>query len=111
MYRTQRFRIQQLSEQIPDHIGGLSDSWEEYAVIDGYLDFLSGDDGQLMQNAFVEESTHIVVTTEYTAGITNAMKLIDEENRWYEITLADDPLNLHHHNELYLKFSGDRYEK
>ncbi|MDT2824352.1 phage head completion protein [Vagococcus lutrae] len=105
MYAPQKLKAQSKA-QVDDGIGGFNESWSDYKSFDGYIDLLQGSDLTNAQNAFIEESTHVLIIPQYQAGITDDMRILDESNRWYEITYADDPVNIQHHNELYLKFGG-----
>lgn len=106
MFEPQSFTIQEIVGQKPDGIGGLIDDWGLFKVVSGYLDLLTGTDENILQNVSVEDSTHILVIPSFKAGITDEMCVVDSANRWYEITYSDDPVGVHHHNELYLKFGG-----
>lgn len=106
MFEPQSFTIQEIKGQKPDGIGGLIDDWSTFESVSGYLDLLTGTDENMLQNASVEDSTHILVIPGFKAGITDEMRVVDSANRWYEITYSDDPVCVHHHNELYLKFGG-----
>ncbi|MEG0628769.1 MAG: head-tail adaptor protein [Enterococcus sp.] len=106
MFEPQSFTIQEIVGQKPDGIGGLIDDWGVFITVDGYLDLLAGTDENMLENASVEDSTHILVVPDYTEGITDDMRVVDSSKRWYEVTHSDDPVGVHHHNELYLKFGG-----
>lgn len=107
MYEPQDFQIQEIKGQKSDGIGGLIDDWGLFQHVSGYLDMLTGSDDTNQQNAFTEDSTHILVMPDFTEGITDKMRVVDSDNRVYTITYSDDPVNIHHHNEIYLKFEGE----
>ncbi|KRM79475.1 hypothetical protein FC84_GL001655 [Lapidilactobacillus dextrinicus DSM 20335] len=106
MFKPQPFELQEVTQE-SDGMGGLIDTWKPVKKINGYLDLLTGTNENTLQNARVEDSTHILIVPEYTPGITDKMRIIDSENRVYEVTYSDDPVGVHHHNEIYLKFGGD----
>lgn len=106
MYPTQTIRIQEFKEE-PDGIGGFHRVWTTSRTVEGYLDLISGTDLNNNQNAFVEDSTHLLILPEYVGGITKSMRVVDSENRFYEITYSDDPMGIHHHNEIYLTYGGE----
>lgn len=106
MFEPQEFQIQEIKGQKPDGIGGLIDEWSLFQLVSGYLDLLTGSDDTNQQNAFTEDSTHILVIPQFVDGITDKMRVIDSNNRIYAITYSDNPVNLSRHNELYLKFEG-----
>ncbi|MGO3650955.1 head-tail adaptor protein [Vagococcus sp.] len=109
MHEPQHLKVQ-LKLQVDDGIGGYIETWNDYKSFEGYIDLLQGTDLNSSQQAFIEESTHIAVVPEYQAGITDDMRLVDESGRWYDITFADDPVGVNHHNELYLKYGGVVYD-
>lgn len=99
------FKIQ-TAEQADDGIGGFIEGWETVKTVQGYLDMLSGTDLSAMQNAFVEESTHVLIIPDFTKGITDHMRIVDKHNRYYTISYADDPVGQGHHNEIYCRYGG-----
>lgn len=105
MYPTQTLNIQEFTE-VSDGIGGYHRTWTTALTVNGYLDLICGTDLNNAQNAFVEESTHLLIIPEYTSGIKKEMRVVDSEARFYEITYSDDPLGVHHHNEIYLTYGG-----
>lgn len=99
------FHIQQKTQE-PDGIGGFSETWEDMPDVSGYLDMLTGTDLNSVQNAFIEQSTHILIIPEYTEWIMDQMRIIDLDGRIYDITYSDNPVGMNHHNEVYCKFGG-----
>lgn len=102
----QEFKIQ-VMDQVDNGIGGFNEDWAEFKTVQGYIDLLTGTDLNTLQNAFTEQSTHVLIIPRYTEGITGDMRVVDENNRYYTITYADDPVGQKHHNELYIKYGGD----
>lgn len=98
--------IIQVEKSIPDGIGGHKKGWSPAITVQGYLDLVTGTDLNPVQNAFVEESTHILIVPDYTPGITDKMRIVDQHNRFYLITYVDDPVGVGHHNEIYCKYGG-----
>lgn len=101
----QSFEIQQ-KKQVDDGIGGYIEEWKEFVAVEGYIDLLTGTDQNNVQNAFVEDSTHVLIIPDYTPGITDNMRVVDKDNRYYSITYSDNPVGINHHNEIYLTFGG-----
>ena len=99
------FHVQQKTQE-PDGIGGFRETWDDMPDVSGYLDMLTGTDLNSVQNAFIEQSTHILIIPEYTEWITNQMRIIDLDGRIYDITYSDNPVGMNHHNEVYCKFGG-----
>ena len=101
----QTFEIE-VMEQVDDGIGGFIEDWAPFKTVKGYIDLLTGTDLNTLQNAFTEQSTHVLIIPQFTAGITDKMRVVDSKNRYYTITYSDDPVGVGHHNELYIKFGG-----
>ena len=90
-------------------IGGKIEKEEELFKIQGFLDLAqgfgaNGENSNL--NSFLQESTHILIT-EYREDISNKNWIIDSKGNRYNIVLVDDPVSMHHHLEIYLKFIGE----
>ena len=100
-----RFLIQ-AKTQADDGIGGFTDDWSDLKEVFGYLDLVTGTDLNNVQNAFIEQSTHLLILPEFISWVTADMRIVDSLKRYYTITYADDPMGIHHHNELYCKFGG-----
>ncbi|WP_423189427.1 phage head completion protein [Alkalibacterium sp. f15] len=93
----------QETKYLPDGMGGkIPDGHTTFAVIDGVLDLLSGTDRTGAQNAITEDSTHVLVTLDYTEGITDKMRVFDGIGQVYDITYSDNPAGQDDHNELLL---------
>lgn len=105
----QEFIIQYKTQKDND-IGGFDEGWFKFETVQGYIDLITGTDLNTVQNAIFEQSTHIIIIPEYTEGITNDMRVVDKDKRYYSITYSDNPVGVNHHNELYLKFGGVLYE-
>lgn len=106
MFTPQAFKIQDKTTT-PDGIGGFNETWTDAFTVYGYLDLITGSDQNTIQNANVEQSTHVLIVPTYRSWITNKQRVVDANNRWYEITHVDDPVGQHHHLEVYLKFGGE----
>lgn len=94
--------------RIDDGIGGFTYSFTKLKDVQGYIDLMNGTDLATKQNALIQESTHLAIIPDFTQGmgITADMELIDDMGKTYVITYADDPVNAHHHWELYLTFKS-----
>lgn len=101
----QQFIIQQYTQK-DDGIGGFKEEWASFKDVLGYLDLVTGTDQNTSQNAILEQSTHVMVIPEFTQGITDKMRVLDGNGRYYDVTYSDDPVGVGHHNELYLTFGG-----
>jgi len=104
--------IQVKSVEKKNSIGERVNQWVDVTSIKGFLDFSAGDTLNNNYNAKIQESTHIFVcdyqplTLDEKPDVTpeNARMII--EGQVYDIKIIDDPMNLHQHLEIYLKFVG-----
>lgn len=115
-------------------IGERIHQWVDVASVKGFLDLSSGDTYNNNFNARIQESTHIFLcdfqsfkglsgqwvwdTLKFSSGKISTAKLdkvvdVTSENarllidgQIYNIQLIDDPMHLHQHLEIYLKFVG-----
>lgn len=107
-------------------IGERVNTWVDCTSILGWLDLSTGDSKHTTFYAKVQESTHIFLcdftnlknlSTDWAGVISktdeqetvdvtsdNARMMVNGEV--YEILLIDDPMNMHDHLEIYLRFIG-----
>lgn len=82
-------------------------SWQDAQELKGFLDLANGDSRYSNYHAKVQESTHVFIA-DYVPlkGVKaeNCRILID--GLPYDVTLIDDPMGLHRHWEIYLRFTG-----
>lgn len=99
-----------LQSTVPEknQIGELVNIWIGVDTLTGWLDLSSGDSKYTVHNAKVQESTHVFIA-DYKAldnrvsAECSRMKINDKV---YDILLIDDPMELHQHYEIYLKYIG-----
>lgn len=114
-------------------IGEKTSSWYDVVQLTGWLDYQSGDSKRNVYSSKIQESTHIFLCDfhsfkllsaewewnpfnflesiinlelEQDVDVTseNARMIID--GKLYDILLIDDPMGLHQHLEIYLKYTG-----
>ena len=101
-----QFEIQEKG-YVDDGIGGSQDEWHTVMTVTGWIDMLTGSNASnTTQNAIVERSTHVLIIPTFTEGIKDTMRVVDSSKRCYTITYCDDPVGVHHHNEIYVTFEG-----
>ena len=93
---------------VKNEIGEDVPTWGKAITLHGFLDLQSGDSKYNTYDAKIQESTHIFIC-DYVAmpacvTAENARMTINDLN--YDIMLIDDPMGLHKHYEIYLKFIG-----
>lgn len=87
-------------------IGEYVTKWTTNVTLKGWLDYLTGE-AKSTYSAKMQESTHVFICDymELT-GITpeNSRAIINGET--YDVILIDDPMGLHQHYEILLRYLG-----
>ena len=97
--------LQQKSGSETNSIGENIQQWSDVQSLWGWLD-LSNGDSKNTYDAKLQESTHIFIT-DYTPIDRKATdKRLIVNDVVYEVLLIDDPMELHQHLEINLKFLG-----
>lgn len=88
-----------------NEIGETEETWLNHDSLVGWLDLSNGDSSSTY-NAKIQESTHLFICDYKSLSFTseNARFLID--GHVYEVKLIDDPMGMHQHLEIYLKYIG-----
>ncbi len=90
-----------------DRIGAGVKTWTTVTTLTGFLDLMGESTRYTTYNAKVQESTNIFICDYEPVGVTaEECRLVDEDGLIYEVLLIDDPMKLHEHLEIYLKFTG-----
>ena len=88
--------------------GEKAETWSDVQLLKGFLDFTSGD-GSYKSNfkGSVEETTHIFICDyDNVASQTKPTQCrLVCDNKMYDVLMIDDPMNLHHHLEIMLKYN------
>ena len=90
-----------------DSKGIQTTEWNDYTSLPGWLDLSSGDSQYSNFNAKIQESTHV-----FLCDYANLDGIEAEDCRMiiggkiYNVMLIDDPMELHEHLEIYLKYIG-----
>lgn len=102
--------IIQTSTITKNRIGEQIAAWDDVQTIKGWLDLASGGSNYTAYSAKIQESTHVFVADyvplDERIKPETARMVIDSSV--YDVTLIDDPMNLHIHFEIYLKYTGGR---
>lgn len=98
----------QISTASKNELGENIPSWATLHSHEGFLDLSSGDSKYTTNNAKIQESTHVFICDYFELDkrikAENSRVVID--GQIYDVMLIDDPMNLHKHLEIYLKFTG-----
>lgn len=98
-------------------IGEAVKSWHTVQELTGFLDLQSGNSNYQTYNAKIQESTHIFICDyvpipevlqidgkDVQVNAENARMVVNSQR--YDVMMIDDPMELHKHLEIYLKFTG-----
>lgn len=89
-----------IGEQVPE--------WMTVQTLFGWLDLQAGGTNYNTYNAKIQDSTHIFladyVQLDSRIAAEKSRAVID--GRVYDITLIDDPMDMHQHFEFFLKYTG-----
>lgn len=99
--------VLKLKSTTKNEIGENILSWIDYKTIHGFLDFLGETTGRTNYNSKVVESTHVFVCDYVPIDKKEAELKAYCNNQEFDITYIDDPMNLHKHVEIFLKYIGD----
>ena len=90
-----------------NEIGENELSWIDYKIIHGFLDFSSESTGRANFNSKIEQSSHVFVCDYVSIDKEETELKAYCNGKEYDITYIDDPMNLHKHLEIFLKYLGD----
>lgn len=111
MFKPQSFEIQEMVTE-DDGLGGVVPEWKHYGYYKGYLDLSNGTNQSSVQNAIIEQSTHVlIIPGKFDNKPKDKMRVIDGEGRYYTVNYVDDPLGQGHHLELAMTYGGTADEQ
>lgn len=96
----------QTSTTEKNEIGEAVKVWQTVDTIKGFLDLSSGDSKYTTYDAKIQESTHVFLADwkALPAGAEKSRLVVN--GAAYDVMLIDDPMGLHRHLEIYLKYTG-----
>ena len=99
-----KLQVQQTSK---DSVGGIVKEWQDLITLpNGFLDFVGGDSSYKSNyKGKMKETTHIFICdyVEIKKSATKCRLLVDDSV--YDVLLIDDPMGLHQHLEILLKYN------
>lgn len=98
--------LQQKNGFTVNAIGERIQQWTDVQTLNGFLDLSSGDSKYSTYDAKLQESTHIWVCDYAKVDRNPSDKRLVVNGTVYDVLLIDDPMELHQHLEIYLKFVG-----
>ena len=75
--------------------------YKKVAEFIGYMDMLDGNEST-DKLAYLADSTHVILTKDMTVNVEIEDK-IEVNGKSYEVTYVDNPVNIGHHLEIYIK--------
>lgn len=97
--------LQQKNGVTYNSIGEAIHEWSDVQVLKGWLDLQSGE-ARYTYNAKLQESTHMFICDYVDVDRTAEDKRLMVNGVVYDVILIDDPMELHQHLEIYLKYVG-----
>lgn len=97
--------LQKIEGYTTNTIGERIPQWDDNMTLRGWLD-LSAGDSKYSNDAKLQESTHIFLCDYCPIDPKTDDKRLVVNGVTYDILLIDDPMGLHEHLEIYLKFVG-----
>lgn len=99
--------LQTRSSSSVNEIGERVTVWTDVVTLTGWLDLMSGDSKRAPFDTKLQDSTHMFIC-DYTAldGISPERARLVASGKVYEVLLIDDPMGMHRHLEIYLKYVG-----
>lgn len=101
----------QTKEPQKNTIGEKVSLWLDAETLTGFLDLSSGGSSYSTFNAKIQESTHIFLCDHVELPVTAENCRAMSGGLVYDVLLIDDPMGLHEHLEIYLKFVGGQNER
>ena len=84
------------------------ETWNDVQLLKGFLDFTGGD-GSYKSNfkGSVEETTHIFICDydKVASDVSPTQSRLVVNGSAYDVLMIDDPMNLHQHLEIMLKYN------
>ena len=91
-----------------NEIGENVANWITIQSINGWLDYLTGETNRTNYSTKIEESTHVFVAdyVKLDSRIVAEKVIMVINNKKYDVTLIDNPMELNAQLEIYLKYVG-----
>lgn len=81
-------------------------SWKDVCTLEGYIDLASGSATYTNYNSKITESTHVFMCDYQDIGVSEEESRAIINNKVYDITYIDNPMELNYHLEIFLKYIG-----
>lgn len=91
---------------VKNEIGESVNSYVDKYNLTGYLDFTGGSSKSDLYKTKYQESTHIFICDYQPIDLQPENCILVCSNKVYEVLIIDDPMELHQHLEILLKYVG-----
>ena len=98
--------VLQVKTSSKNAFGEKTETWDDVTTITGFLDFTGGD-GSYKSNfkGAVEETTHLFICDYVDLNVKPTQCRLIIDDKVYDVLMIDDPMNLHKHLEIMLKYN------
>ena len=87
-------------------IGEKITTWEDVKTLKGFLDYTGGDTSHKTDfKGDVEETTHIFICDFGFIDVKPTQCRLISDHKVYDVLMIDDPMDLHQHLEIFLKYN------
>jgi SPP1 family predicted phage head-tail adaptor len=98
--------LQQKDGSTTNTIGERIPAWKDVQTLTGWLDLQTGDSKYSTYDTKLQESTHVFLCDYAPIDRKTTDKRLVVNGLVYDVLLIDDPMELHQHLEIYLKYVG-----
>ena len=87
--------------------GETENVWEDMQELRGFLDYTGGDASyKTSYKGTIEETTHLFICDYVAFDATPTQCRLLCDNKVFDVLMIDDPMGLHKHLEIFLKYIG-----
>lgn len=99
--------IIQTKSVVKNRIGESVPSWSDVMTVKGWLDYQGGQNTISSYDAKIQDTSHIFMC-DYKSlqDVTSENSRMIIDGKIYQILMIDDPMGLHQHLEIFLKYIG-----
>ena len=99
----------QIKSTTQNSIGERVSEWAPVQIMLGFLDYSGGDSKRQSYDTKLQESTHVFICDYEVldSRIKSANSRIVINNKIYDVLVYDNPMELNHHWEIFLKYVGE----
>lgn len=95
-----------------NEIGAEREQWMAYRTVSGFLDMIGEGTDRTTMNRKVQDSNYVFLTDfiPLPPELNEENSRIRIANKIYEVRLYDDPMGMHEHLEVYLRYLGGQQD-